>query len=233
MSEVKTKVFHPAAFSDSIIRFLANSSLVPDGVLLDPFAGIGKVHHLANASRRIIGVEIEEVWASQHPNTIVGDALQLPFGDEFFDGCVTSPCYGNRMSDHHHAKDPSLRRSYTHDLQRSVGDTARQLQPANSGTLYCWQPAYWRFHGIAWTEVHRVLKPGAKFFLNVSDCYRTVKRQGQSVRRREPVVHTHARLCQTVGFELLDTHAVVTPRMKYGENDHRVEAETVLEFRRP
>jgi len=223
------KVHHPAAFSDAIIRFLANSSIVPDGVLIDPFCGVGKVHQLATVSRRIVGIEIEPVWAAQHPDTIVGNALQLPFGEEVFDGAITSPCYGNRMSDSHNAKDGSLRRSYTHDLQRTVGDTSVKLHPDNSGTLYCWQPAYWRFHGRAWQEVHRVLRPGATFLLNVSDCYRTVKGE----RRQERVVDTHALLCLSLGFELVERHSVATPRMRYGTNDHRVEAETVLEFRRP
>ena len=105
------KVFHPAAFSDAILRYLANSDLLPSGVLLDPFAGIGKCHRLASADRRFIGVEIEPEWANCHPDTVVGDALALPFEDESFDGCLTSCCYGNRMADSHNAKDGSLRRS--------------------------------------------------------------------------------------------------------------------------
>lgn len=227
------KTYHPAAFSDAILRYLANTSVLPEGLLLDPFAGVGKVHRLADATRRFVGVEIEPEWAREHPGNLIADALHLPFRDEAFDGAVTSPCYGNRMADSHNARDGSLRRSYTHDLQRTVGDTSRKLHPANSGTLYCWQPAYWRFHASAWEEVFRVLRPGAQFFLNVSDCYRTVKRHGVPERRREHVVDTHLRLCLSIGFDLVDRHAVDTPRMRYGENDHRVEAETVLEFRRP
>lgn len=227
------KVHHPATFSDAILRHLANSSLLGPGVWLDPFAGVGKVHRLADAGRCFVGVEIEEVWAREHQGNLIADALHLPFRAGAFDGAVTSPCYGNRMADSHNAKDGSLRRSYTHDLQRTLGDTTVKLHPANSGVLYAWQSAYWRFHGSAWQEVHRVLRPGAQFFLNVSDCFRTVKRNGVSERRREYVVDTHLRLCLAVGFDLVGDHAIATPRMRYGENDHRVEAETVLEFRRP
>lgn len=221
------KVFHPATYSDAILRYLANGSQLPEGRILDPFAGVGKIHRLADADRFTVGVEIEEVWARQHPGNVVADALHLPFHDECFDGCVTSPVYGNRMSDHHRAKDPSLRRSYTHDLQRSVGDASRQLHPANSGVLYAWQPAYWTFHRAAWQEVHRVLKPGAKFLLNVSDCWRTVKGQRTII----PVVDRHVDFCVLlVGFVLDEIHRIETPRMKYGANGHRVPHEVVLEM---
>lgn len=224
------KVHHPAPFSDAILRYLANGDRVPQGLILDPFAGVGKVHRLADASRVTVGVEIEEEWARQSRGTLVGDALHLPFRDEVFDGCVTSPVYGNRMSDHHTAKDGSLRRSYTHDLQRSVGDATRRLHPSNSGVMYAWQPRYWAFHRRAWAEVHRVLRPGARFFLNVSDCYRTTK----GVRAVVPVVDRHLDLCCALtGFCFVERHEIETPRMKYGENGHRVSHEVVLEMVKP
>ena len=86
-------------------------------------------------TNRIIGVEIEAPWADTHMMTIQGDALALPFGDHCFDCVVTSPVYGNRFSDHHRARDGSLRRTYTHDLQRMTGDPERTLHPNNSGML--------------------------------------------------------------------------------------------------
>lgn len=49
--------------------------------------------------------------------TIVGNALYLPFRDRAFDGIVTSPCYGNRMADHHDARDDSKRNTYTHSAR--------------------------------------------------------------------------------------------------------------------
>lgn len=74
--------------------------------ILDPFAGIGRVHNLPDRLGETVGVEIEPEWAACRAGTIVGDATQLP--DEWtssFDAVVTSPCYGNRLADHHEARD--------------------------------------------------------------------------------------------------------------------------------
>jgi DNA modification methylase len=226
-----SEIHNPAPFSANILRFISNSALLPHaGVILDPFAGIGKVHQLASHSLRVVGVEIEPEWAAAHQNTICGNALALPFEDESFDGVVTSPVYGNRMSDSHNAKDDSLRRSYTHDLRRTTGDSERKLHPDNAGTLYAWNKEYWRFHVRAWAEVRRVLKPGAPFLLNVSDFYRTTSRHG---RKRLPVVHTHTRVCRELGFTLAQAYPIETPRMRYGQNhESRAPFEYVLHFKR-
>ena len=138
------------------------------GRILDPSAGTGGVHQLASERYRTIGVEIEAPWADTHPMTIQGDALALPFGDHSFDCVVTSPVYGNRFSDHHRARDGSLRRSYTHDLRRIIGDPERTLHPNNSGILQ-WEIGIETSNDWAWSEVRRVLKPGAIFILNSSD----------------------------------------------------------------
>lgn len=221
----------PAPFSANILRFISNSGLLPHtGVILDPFAGIGKVHQLATASLQIVGVEIEPEWAAAHPNTICGNALALPFEDESFDGAVTSPVYGNRMSDSHNAKDASVRRSYTHDLRRTTDDPERQLHHDNAGTLYAWNKDYWRFHVHAWAELQRVLKPGAPFLLNVSDFIRTTQSHGQ---KRIPVARTHARTCIELGFKLEKAFPIETPRLRYGQNhEARAPHEYVLYFKR-
>lgn len=223
------KVLHPAPFSDAILRYVANNDLLPPGVILDPFAGIGKVHQLADVTRTTVGIEIEPVWANAHPRTIQGNALALPFDDASFDGAFTSPVYGNRMSDHHNAKDGSTRRSYTHDLRRTLADPEAMLHPDNTGALYAWQSRYWHLHERAWAELLRVLKPGGRFILNVSDCFRTIKGE----RKRVPVVEGHLTTCRYLGFTLQDTHEVKTPRMQYGANDHRVEAEILLVLEKP
>ena len=114
MTAVETTVpEHPATFSRAILDRL-REMLAPerDRVgsirVLDPFAGTGGVHELAEEKVVTYGVEIQPEWATSHPRTTIGSVLDLPamFGEEAaFDAMVTSPCYGNRMADKHQAKD--------------------------------------------------------------------------------------------------------------------------------
>lgn len=90
-------VAHPAKFTDVILATIADQLYGVTGRVLDPFAGTGRIHRLARPDLETVGVEIEPEWAAQHPNTVVGDALHLPFPDESFDAICTSPTYGNRM----------------------------------------------------------------------------------------------------------------------------------------
>lgn len=65
---------HPAKFSDKILDKIAEH-LPTEGVVLDPFAGTGRIHELATAERRTVGIEIEQEWAETHADTIHADAL--------------------------------------------------------------------------------------------------------------------------------------------------------------
>lgn len=219
------KRHHPAVFSDNVLNYVVRHHLVPHGLVLDPFCGIGRIHQLDNPLRMTVGVEIEWPWASARRNNIRGNARHLPFRDETFHGAFTSPAYGNRLADHHNAADGSVRRSYTHDLRRTVGDNTRNLHPDNSGTLAESNPAYWELHEAAWRELYRVLKAGGTFVLNVSDFVR----RGKTV----PVVARHRELCQGIGFNVTKSFEVETPRMRYGENrEARVPTESLLVFRK-
>ena len=222
----RSHVVHPAKFSNVIIEEIRQVLAVhmPEGgLILDPFAGTGGVHRLASEKYRTIGVEIEAPWADAHPMTTQGDALALPFGDHAFDCVVTSPVYGNRFSDHHRARDGSLRRGYTHELQRMTGDPERTLHPNNSGTLQ-WGDSYRDFHERAWTEVLRVLKHGALFILNSSDHIRNGDAQ--------PVTDWHLSTASRLGFEMIDRIEVPTPRMRNGANSAaRVDHEIVASLR--
>lgn len=105
---------HPAKFSSPIIdamRQLLSPELAATGRLkvLDPFAGVGGVHQLADAGGiETYGVELQPEWARAHPDTICGSVLELPslFPAGTFTVLATSPTYGNRMADHHDAADP-------------------------------------------------------------------------------------------------------------------------------
>lgn len=229
---------HPAKFTEPIIDklqalVLAEARRVQGRVIpadcpvqvLDPFAGVGRVHRLARPNRiRTVGVEIEPEWAACHPDTICADALEwLPRPGNYgrFDIVVTSPTYGNRLADHHNAQDGSRRRSYTHDLARPLAET-------NSGKLH-WGSAYWAFHALAYRRIFNATKPGGLFLLNVSDFYR---RQALVA-----AVEWHRGAAMGAGFTSSGPDvAVETPRLRgVGAETTAARAthEVILRLRRP
>lgn len=217
---------HPAKFSDAVLDAIreclnvvceASPDLSPwcDYRVLDPFAGVGRVHELGQKS---VGVEIEEEWARYHRQTIIGDSRYLPFPDKFFHGIITSPVYGNRMSDHHNAKDASKRITYRHKL-------GRELTPGNAGMLQ-WGKDYRDLHEQVWKECRRVTEDEGFFILNISDHIRA----GEVVF----VSDWHHDMIHALGYEMLHEVLVPTPRMRYGQNhDARVEHEYVWLFSLP
>lgn len=98
---------HPAVFSDAIIpvigKMLENAEASGHRVL-DPFAGVGRIHEL-RPQFETVGIEIEPEWATVSPHTVVANALHLPFPNRSFRFAASSPCYGNRMADSHDAKE--------------------------------------------------------------------------------------------------------------------------------
>ena len=228
---------HPARFSAPVLAVIARmvgqeaQRLGRTMRLLDPFAGVGGVHSLSTESAHgpgdlwgsmtprvdTVGVELEPEWAGQHPRTMVGDARALPFAHATFDMVVTSPTYGNRMADHHNAKDGSRRVSYTHTLGRT-------LTPGNSGAMH-WGKDYRLLHHLSWAEVERVLSIGGILVLNVSNHIRK--------RVEQPVAEWHIDTLSAMGFTLERDIEVPTARLRYGANHaSRVGCEHVLCFRR-
>ena len=209
-------IAHPAKYTDALLPAMA-SMLHGRTRILDPFGGTGKVFELAAwlPAAQIEAVEIEPEWAACHPRTTLGNALSLPWADDYFDAVCTSCTYGNRMADHHNAKDASHRRTYRHML-------GRELHPDNSGAMQ-WGDAYRSFHVDAWTEARRVLKVGGAFVLNIKDHIRAGVVQ--------PVTQWHIDTLQALGFRMLQHKRVNTPSMRYGRNsDKRVEYESVILF---
>lgn len=210
---------HPATFSDAILSTIAGH-LPTEGVVLDPFAGTGRIHELATDQRQTVGIEIEAEWAARHPDTIHGDALETmrAMPNESVDAISTSPTYGNRMADHHDAKDDSVRLTYKHTLGHDLADT-------NSGAMQ-WGPEYRAFHLAAWRDAVAVLRPGGTFTLNIKNHVR----DGVVQRVAEWHITT---LIVAYGLDLEALDVVPTRGLMAGANaDTRTAHEFVATFRK-
>lgn len=218
-------VSHPARFSVELMpvfRKILHEHTFEGARVLDPFAGTGKIHEL-RPEFETVGIELEAEWANLHEYTRQGSALGLPFEPAEFDAIVTSPTYGNRLADSHNASDPERRRSYTHDLGRT-------LSSDNSGSLHWRNGAggsadYRAFHERAWDEAVLVLRPGGVFVLNMCDHVR-----GGLV---QPVTAWHAWCLGRLGLDYVDSVTVRTRKLRQGENAELREQESVHVFRSP
>ena len=217
---------HPAPFNREVIMEIARIiDAHPDNHLriLDPFAGIGRIHVLPElvATKTLVtaGLEIESEWADWQAATLCVDATDIPFGDARFDMVITSPTYGNRMADHHDARDGSKRRTYRHGL-------GEPLHLRNTGRLQ-WGTEYRVLHEQVWDECVRVLRPGGWMLLNVKDHVRG--------GRRIPVTAYHIEYLGGAGLNLDTIASVSTASMKHGQNrDARVgNGELIVAFRKP
>ena len=209
-----SRVRHPARYSAALLPTLAEY-LRGCTRVLDPFAGVGGIFALAPLlpGCKIDAVEIEPEWAGEDPRITLGNALALPWPSATFDGVCTSPCYGNRMADHHQARDASRRNTYRHAL-------GRPLHPDNAGALQ-WGAAYRDFHLLAWTEARRVLRPGGCFVLNVKDHIRAGEVQ--------PVTDWHIETILALGLRLVRRAEIACPGQRRGANGNlRLPVETVI-----
>lgn len=214
------KLEHPARFSDPILDTIA-THVAGSEIVLDPFAGTGRVHELRERAGVIetIGIEIEPEWADKHPDTRLGDALDLGasgIGPESVDRIVTSPTYGNRMADHHDAKDGSVRNTYKHTLGRDLADN-------NSGQMQ-WGDEYRQFHRLAWAEAVAALKPGGHFTINIKNHIRNGKVQRVVEWHIETLMHEF-------GLHMYALDVVPTKGLASGANDSvRTTHEYVMTF---
>lgn len=209
------KIDHPAKYTDQLfpvfVRFLRGSARI-----LDPFAGTGKIFDLQPwlPNTEIEGIEIEPEWVALHRRTTLGDALALPWPDDYFDAIITSPTYGNRFADKL-LRDPKVSHTYANALRRL-------LHPHNSGSLQ-WGPAYRSFHEQAWTEARRVLSSNGRFILNIKDHYRK--------KQRQYVTDWHIATLMSLGFWLIDHQQIACPGNRHGRNHGaRMEYESVILF---
>jgi len=213
---------HPAVYTDALLPVFAR--FLPQGAraVLDLFAGTGKVSRLRAWRPDLVtfGAELESEWCSAANAagcfTPRCSAVALPYPDQAFDVIVTSPAYGNRMADHHNARDNSPRHTYRHVL-------GHDLHPQNSGAMQ-WGDAYRALHLAAWAEARRVLRPGGALILNCKDHIRAGVLQ--------PVTNWHAVALLGLGFACVERVRVVCPGQRHGANGGvRVGWESVLKFR--
>lgn len=212
---------HPATFSMRFIPIFAEL-LKHSSSVLDPFAGTGKIALIKEFGWRgkIVCNELESEWAdSSYPvdEWHFTDAANMDWAeDNTFDAICTSPTYGNRMADHHNAKDGSKRVTYRHCM-------GRELTQGNTGMMQ-WGKDYRIKHLEAYIECSRVLRPNGLLIINVSDHIR----KGQIVK----VSGWHRLTLDHLGFSLVQEIAVQTRRMRYGENSRlRVEEERIFIFK--
>lgn len=216
---------HPAKYTDSFIPIFAGA-LIQHGCesVLDPFAGTGKIGLVKEYgfSGVVYANEIEKEWIEQATMcdaTTCMDAEKLyeVYPPETFDAIVTSPTYGNRMADHHNAKDGSRRNTYTHCLGHA-------LDSENTGKMQ-WGDEYRRKHEAIYATICKLVKKGGLFVLNVSNHIR----KGVEV----DVCKWHKTQVEDNGYVLESDIAIATNRLRFGANsDRRCQCEHVYIFRR-
>lgn len=238
---------HPAKWTPEVltqIRAVISAEARRIGrppTVLDPFAGVGRIHELRPLADTF-GVEIEPEWAACHPDTICGDALIMP--EEWrgwFDIVCTSVTYGNRMADHHAAGDLCKRCAGSGAVEgrtcplckgsklsprKSYKTSLGRMPHRDSSATMQWGSAYCDFHkrwiGVALDE----LEDGGLLIVNVKNHVRH--------REMQRVVEWWIVTLIDAGTFVEAVLPVPTRGMRHGANyNQRASAEQIIVVRKP
>lgn len=250
MTLIEPRADHPAKYTDTVLAQLR--AIVEDEAIrlgrrpnvLDPYAGVGRIHDL-NDIADTTGVELEPEWAACRAGTIVGDATDLPASwTDYYDLVVTSPCYGNRLADSHNNRDKhkpckgdgcagckdtgiSPRKSYKVSLGRDPSE--------GSAAVLQWGDRYKNHHRTFLVEACRVVDDGGLIVINMSNHVRGVKIAGgqtRSMMMRVVEWWVEAMLAQNLYIEAI--FPVRTKRLRHGANYNlRAGVEHIIVCRKP
>jgi hypothetical protein len=267
MTAVAPLTKHPAKFSDPILpvlRRLVEKELTRrrkrDGVrgitVVDPFAGVGRIHRLARLPRGAtgtwvdtVGVEIEPEWAACHANTVCADAFHwlrmlgkrgAVLAGEETSGLPMNLLMGNQGGMGRPLIDmwvtsPTYgnRMADHHDAQ---DDSTRhgyafylgRLPSEGSTSVMPWGPDYWEAHAEAYRLMLAASRPGAPLVLNVSNF--------PKANAMVDAVEWHRGAAIGAGWLVDRSTRVVkieTSRLRHGQNwQDRATHEVVMSFRK-
>ena len=217
---MKTSLRHPAKYTDSFFEIFFDL-LQGTEKILDPFAGTGKIGKLKQLgySGEIYANEIEPEWLQQNEYgcdyLTFSDAEFLDYPELYFDAICTSPTYGNRMADHHEAKDGTKRTTYTHCI-------GRQLTDGNTGKMQ-WGVEYMEKHERIYKHLVKLIKVDGLFILNIKNHIRG----GQEI----DVKSFHEKTLIQCGLVKIKEIFVKTGGNGFGANsDKRTDGEYIIVF---
>lgn len=228
-----------------VLAVLLNDEAAPvEGILVDPFAGVGA--GILERTRRTDwwGIEIEPEWAAVNDWVHQGDALDPSAYPDEVGAVVTSVVYGNRFSDQYlgpvcracdgTGKTKAGARRVRCDVCQGVGrdgrgrysyaiSLGRKVSAGSSAGLQ-WGPKYRAFHDRWFRTLTDVVEPGPRrLILNVSDHYRA--------RQRQYVCAWWLAAAHRWGFRMVEAWPADTARMAHGRNaEKRAEREMVFVF---
>lgn len=216
------RIRHPAKYTDSFLEIFANL-LRGKQKVLDPFAGTGKIGLIKQYGfdGQVYANELEPEWISENSYNCdyitCEDAEFLKYPACYFDAICTSPTYGNRMADHHEAKDGTRRNTYKHCLGRPLSD-------GNTGQMQ-WGVEYIEKHARIYKHLTTLLRNGGLFVLNIKNHIR----KGQEI----DVKAFHEKALNDCNMVKVEEFFVKTSGNGFGANsDKRTDGEYIVVFQK-